>query len=115
MLKNVSVVLLIFIFLSNSLFALTEKTTFMIPMRDSVHLAADIYFPSSTKGPWPVILVRTPYNRDLKDAEELIIPLLEIIFQGGYALAVQDSRGRYDSEGIDSLYFCDGWGKMRHN
>ena len=82
-------------------------------MRDSVRLATDVHFPSSTSGPWPVILVRTPYNRDMKDVEDFVPLLLNIIFQGGYALVMQDSRGRYDSEGIDSLYFCDGWGKMQ--
>ena len=36
--------------------------TEMVPMRDGVHLATDIYLPEG-QGPWPVVLERTPYNR----------------------------------------------------
>ena len=35
----------------------------MVPMRDGVKLATDIYRPSDLTGPLPVILMRTPYNK----------------------------------------------------
>ena len=64
-----------------------------VPMRDGVELSADIYFPDQGDGPWPVILVRTPYDNNV---------LLEhAVFwaQNGYAYVAQDVRGRYDSDG----------------
>ena len=39
--------------------------TYMVPMRDGVKLATDVHLPEGD-GPWPVILVRTPYDRDLE-------------------------------------------------
>ena len=63
-----------------------------IPMRDGVKLSADVYFPIG-KGPFPVILVRTPYDN---------APLVEkglFFAQNGFVYVAQDCRGRYDSEG----------------
>src|ERR1700691_637904 len=37
----------------------------MIPMRDGVHLATDLYFPEGAAEPLPVVLIRTPYNKKL--------------------------------------------------
>jgi len=61
-------------------------------MRDGVQLVADIYRPR-TEGKFPVILVRTPYNRkgDSASADE--------IASRGYVVILQDTRGRFDSEG----------------
>src|SRR5579872_3591382 len=36
-----------------------------IPMRDGVRLAADLYRPKGLPGRLPVILIRTPYSKDL--------------------------------------------------
>ncbi len=63
-----------------------------IPMRDGVTLSADIYSPDGP-GPFPVILVRTPYDN---------MPLAEkgLVFAShGYVYVAQDCRGRYDSDG----------------
>jgi putative CocE/NonD family hydrolase len=63
-----------------------------IPMRDGVKLSADIYLPDGP-GPFPVVLVRTPYDN---------MPLAEkglIFASNGYVYVAQDCRGRYDSEG----------------
>ena len=38
------------------------KETVMVPMRDGVKLATEIYLPAG-EGPWPTILVMTPYGR----------------------------------------------------
>ena len=60
-------------------------------MRDGVHLVADIYRPRA-EGRFPVLIERTPYNRaGQADAPE--------IASNGYAVIIQDTRGRYDSEG----------------
>ena len=36
----------------------------MVTMRDGVHLATSIYLPPG-EGPWPVVLTRTPYGKDM--------------------------------------------------
>ena len=37
-----------------------------IPMRDGIHLSADVYRPRGQSGPLPVILMRTPYGKNSK-------------------------------------------------
>jgi putative CocE/NonD family hydrolase len=70
----------------------------MVPMHDGTHLATDVYLPAldgvALPGPFPVILERTPYDKDTRaaDAVATFVP-------AGYAVAVQDVRGRYRSEG----------------
>ena len=63
-----------------------------IPMRDGVQTSADIYFPEGD-GPFPVILVRTPYDNMSLVEKGLIYA------SHGYVYVAQDNRGRYDSEG----------------
>ena len=79
--------------------------TVMVPMRDGVKLATNVYLPDG-KGPWPAILFRTPYGKD--GAEGQARPAN----QRGYAFVSQDIRGRFDSEGVDYPVFGhDGWGE----
>jgi putative CocE/NonD family hydrolase len=64
----------------------------MVAMRDGVKLATDIYRPAG-EGRYPVILERTPYNKDsLAAAARYLVP-------HGYILVAQDVRRRYRSEG----------------
>lgn len=78
-----------------------------VPMRDGVRLAADAYLPAGG-GPWPVLLERTPYDRrgtnhaDVTAAERTPIPKPEVarwFASHGFAVVMQDCRGRYGSEG----------------
>ncbi|MBM3212958.1 CocE/NonD family hydrolase, partial [Candidatus Poribacteria bacterium] len=79
----------------------------MVPMRDGIKLSTDIYLPKG-KGPWPVILVRTPYSKN--GLEGFAIQAN----QRGYALVVQDFRGRFESEGEDyPVFLHGGWGKYQ--
>lgn len=78
----------------------------MVPMRDGVRMATDIYFPGvpgepgqREDGQFPVILVRTPYNKRTDDSRKQA----EYFAQRGYIVAIQDCRGRYRSEG--TFYF----------
>lgn len=87
-----------------------QKNTVMIPMRDGIRLATDIYLPSVRPNPIPCILVRTPYGKNHTLDEWLMFILTDLL---QYAIVIQDTRGRYASEGIDSLYFSDGWGRVR--
>lgn len=85
------------------------KTTHLVPMRDGVRLATDVYL-SESPGAWPTILIRTPYDKTVKPEEEIAFGFLTGL---GYAVAVQDVRGRFASEGVDSLFLADGWGAQQ--
>lgn len=61
-----------------------------VPLRDGVTLATDVYLPPA-EGRYPVVLVRTAYNRTYNF--DSYFP------QHGIVLVVQDCRGRYDSGG----------------
>ncbi len=82
------------------------KTTLMVTMRDGIRLATDVYL-SETPGKWPTILIRSPYGKNVDPDEEAIFGFLTLL---GYAVVTQDTRGRFASEGIDSLFLDDGWG-----
>jgi len=73
----------------------------MMPMRDGVRLASDIYRPKTDK-PVPVIFSKTPYNfntwGDGKFRPNSMYRALRAVEQG-YAYVVQNERGRYFSEG----------------
>src|SRR5437764_3830061 len=64
------------------------------PMRDGVKLYADVYRPRR-EGKFPVLVVRTPYGVQRDGMHETKIRFA----RRGYAVVVQDVRGRYQSEG----------------
>ena len=68
----------------------------MIPMEDGVRLAADIYHPHTT-GAFPVILIRTPYNKRNREYGYKIFGGL--FASQGYIIVIQDVRGKFESEG----------------
>jgi putative CocE/NonD family hydrolase len=73
----------------------------MMPMRDGVRLATDIYRPK-TEAPVPTIFVRTPYNFNPWRDGELQTRRFEPIIQAvrrGYAYVIQNERGKFFSEG----------------
>jgi putative CocE/NonD family hydrolase len=72
------------------------KSDIMVPMRDGIRLAADLYLPAQD-GPWPAILIRTPYNKTALDAGYRWAA-------HGCACLIQDCRGRYHSEGTFYKY-----------
>ncbi|MDA1370205.1 MAG: CocE/NonD family hydrolase [Proteobacteria bacterium] len=76
------------------------KTEVMVPMRDGISLATNIYLPAG-EGPWPVVLTRTPYNKNGADG------LASLYNENGFALVSQDVRGRYASEGVDQPFEVD--------
>lgn len=69
-----------------------------VPMRDGVSLATDVYRPDE-EGRFPVILVRTPYNKSDPLLTNVIMFDPVRAAASGYAVCVQDCRGRYASEG----------------
>lgn len=63
-----------------------------VPARDGTRLSTDIRMPDSG-GPFPTLVMRTPYNNADPTA---VLPLVH----RGYAVAWQDCRGRFDSDGV---------------
>ncbi len=82
------------------------STVVMVPMRDGVRLATEIYLPDGG-GPCPVVLARSVYGRGFGPQWG------PAWLEKGIAFAVQDCRGRGDSEGTDMGFFADGWGEAR--
>ena len=77
----------------------------MIPMRDGVRLATDIYRPKGN-GKHPLILSRTPYNFNSWVDGKMTSRSFEEAYEAvsrGYAFAVQNERGRFFSEGHPPL------------
>jgi putative CocE/NonD family hydrolase len=86
----------------------------MMPMRDGIQLATDIYRPKTDKKV-PVIFSRTPYNfnswGDGEQKTRTAEKAYEVV-QHGYAYVVQNERGRYYSEGewdILGIPLTDGY------
>jgi len=67
-----------------------------VPMRDGVILRADIRRPAGP-GPFPALILRTPYGR-ASDPDELRFALRAVA--RGYAVMLQDVRGRHGSGGL---------------
>lgn len=65
-------------------------------MRDGVVLRADVYRPTGD-GPWPVLLARLPYGKNLPLLAGLMDPVGKA--RRGFLVVVQDTRGRYASDG----------------
>ena len=65
-----------------------------VPMRDGVLLSADIYLPKAC-GPFPTVLIRTPYSNNV----DVVIEKGRHLANNGYACVIQDIRGRWDSDG----------------
>ena len=84
--------------------AQTVDTGVVIPMRDGVNLRADILRPKG-KGPFPVLVYRTPYSRAAAREE---FATFRKAAERGYVVVVQDVRGRYGSEGEFDAYVHEG-------
>jgi predicted acyl esterase len=82
----------------------SNRATHMVLMRDGVtHLATDLYLPART-GSFPTMLYRTPYNKETDNGGGSYIG-------SDYAMVVQDTRGRFASEGEDRIFHDDAWGE----
>lgn len=97
-----AIVVLIALIILSFLSAEPKKTE-MVSMRDGVKLATDVYLPTGD-GPWPVIVMRSPYPRSVNEG----------LTKAGYAIVIQSTRGRYGSEDESGMvFFPDGWGKAQ--
>jgi len=79
-----------------------------VSMRDGVRLATDIYRPAvngvAIQEKVPVILQRTPYDKRGKSD----IAIGNYFASHGYAVVIQDTRGRFQSEGVWHMLTDDG-------
>jgi len=93
----------------------------MVPMRDGVRLATDVYVPARNGKPveqrFPVILERTPYDKTADSRSERTpasekpksrAEVADFFVSRGYVVIYQDCRGRYKSEGLYVKYLSDG-------
>ena len=79
----------------------------MVPARDGVRLATDVYLPTDASGtplgdPLPTIMTRTPYGKNGGETAG------RYYASYGYAFVSQDTRGRYNSEGVWHMLDDDG-------
>jgi putative CocE/NonD family hydrolase len=84
--------------MSNVRRVLVEKDI-PIPLRDGVVTYADVYRPLDGP-PAPTVLVRTPYDKEVATALVGVVPGWVKLAERGYAVVVQDVRGRFSSEGV---------------
>jgi putative CocE/NonD family hydrolase len=74
----------------------------MMPMRDGVRLATDVYRPKNSAGKVPTIFVRTPYNFNYWDVRNGVprdMAQMLAAVKRGYAYVIQNERGHFFSEG----------------
>jgi len=71
-----------------------EENDVRTPMRDGITLSSDVLRPDAP-GKFPGLLLRSPYGkRSIRYAD------FERLVRAGYVVVLQDSRGRYASEGV---------------
>jgi len=75
-------------------YSVVEELDVKVEMRDGVRLSTNIYRPDAP-GRFPVLLTRTPYGNGGKGNR-----FAHYFVNRGYAVVTQDTRGRYESEGV---------------
>ena len=68
-----------------------------ILMRDDIVTYCDVFKPSGS-GKHPVLLMRTPYDKSASMSRTMIIDAITAA-SDGYAVVIQDVRGRHSSSG----------------
>ncbi len=77
-----------------------------LPMTDGTLLGTDVHLPQGP-GPFPVIVMRTPYSKDASAGAG------KAAAARGYAVVIQDTRGRFGSQGANLPFEADGWWEGR--
>ncbi len=86
-----------------------QKYDVKVPMRDGIKLSCDIRMPDQS-GSYPVILLRTPYNKQLNPDSPAVHNMLHLL-EKGYCTIHMDVRGKYESEGIPAVIQFDQEGR----
>lgn len=80
----------------------------MVAMRDGTRLSTDIHMPVGASGKLPAILIRTPYDkRQMREIGPMWGYAERVFAEHGYVVVVQDTRGRYASEGQFTISIGD--------
>ena len=83
---------------SHQQYGVIVDTNVMVPARDGVELATDIFYPAEgdrkADGRFPAILERTPYDK----ATARQVTKGKFFARRGYVVTIQDVRGRFKSE-----------------
>ena len=82
----------------------TLERSVMVAMRDGVRLATDVYRPRDLAGALPTVLIRTPYNKGANPNGDASA---NFFASHGYAVVVEDVRGKFASEGQYHVYQGD--------
>jgi hypothetical protein len=84
-----------------------EERDVMVPAGGGVRLGTNVFLPAKNglapTGKFPTVVERTPYNKD-----SVARSLIDYYVTRGYAVVIQDVRGRYRSEGRWSGNVDDG-------
>ena len=99
--------------------SLKIESNVAVPMRDGVTLYADIYRPEGN-GQFATILQRTPYDKTTSLTNTMLDPIRAA--KAGFAVVIQDTRGRHSSEGefyafrddINDGYDTVEWAAAQH-
>jgi putative CocE/NonD family hydrolase len=83
---------------------ITRLADVAVPMRDGVVLRADVWLPKA-EGRFPTLVYRTPYGKHNAPKEWTTF---DAAVKRGYAVVIQDVRGRYASDGEFSPYQNEG-------
>lgn len=85
-----------------------KPPTAMVPMADGTRLATDVHLPKNHPPPYPVLYASGPYGRPPGRG------MARALTERGYAVVLQDMRGRFQSEGSDAIIFHHhGWAKNK--
>jgi len=88
-----------------------EEYDVEVPMRDGVILRGNIFRPDAP-GKFPGLLIRTPYGKkeaDLDHWDKRTVNIRDAV-RAGYVIMIQDSRGRYNSNGEFLIDFLENTG-----
>ena len=78
-------------------YSMRVEKSIQVEMRDGTNLSMDIYFPEGKKGKLPTILQQTAYSKVRENSRYNAYQFS--LVKRGYALAIADMRGRFESEG----------------
>jgi uncharacterized protein len=78
---------------------------FQMPLRDGLRLSANVWLPHDRPGPFPTVLLRTPYGNDEKEFGRYG---LQDYLAAGLAVVFQNVRGRGKSQGQFGFFFVEG-------
>ncbi len=97
---------------SRATYETVHEKNVAVPMRDGTVLRANITRPRA-EGQFPVLLERTPYNKESSSESGPALDSPSFFARRGYAVVIQDVRGRFASDGEFYPFRDDGAGTNR--